>query len=448
MDRLVDLSPSAFGSRLRSLGTHRAWWVREGSGRMRVSHPALGEIGESLAAGIGGAQEHEAVFLGIAPTSGALFGAFLHSTTRGQAQGGLRHGPYETLEAFLHDGLRLSWGMSRKSALAGLWWGGGKGLIAQQEGMPLEGEARHTLYREYGDFVSSLGGCYVTAEDAGTRPEDIAAVFERTRFVTCIPPGRGGAGNPAPATAAGVVCGIEAALDSCQRPGLEGRRVAMQGLGNVGASMVDQLLARGIGSLVASEISPERCGELSHRWRDAPVEVRLTSPGDHDILLEPCDVLIPNALGGVIGPEVIPRLQTSLICGAANNPLVREERDGTDLDRRGVVYVPDFVVNRMGIVAVANEQYGRVEPDPEIERHLDPSWEHSIPAVTARVLRMARSEGLTPVEAANRLAERLCRRPHPLFELRSRRIVRSLLRSGWEHAGASCGAPARAVAAR
>ena len=445
MDRLLDLPPGAFVAQLRRLGTQRAWWIREGSGRMRVSHPALEEIGEALAAGIGGAQEHEAIFLAAAPTSGALFGAFLHCTTRGQAQGGLRHWPYETLEAFLHDGLRLSWGMSRKSALAGLWWGGGKGLIAQQEGKPLEGDARRTLYREYGDFVSSLGGCYVTAEDAGTRPEDIATVFEHTRFVTCLPPRFGGAGNPAPATAAGVVCGMEAALDACGRPGLAGKRVAMQGLGNVGSAMVDRLLGRGIGSLGASEISPERCGELSHRWRDAPVEVRLSAAGDQDILLEPCDVLIPNAMGGVIGPDVIPRLQTSMICGAANNPLVREERDGAALHERGIVYVPDFVVNRMGIVAVANEQFGRLDPDPEIERHLDPNWEYGIPAVTEHVLTLARAEGITPVEAANRLAERLCRRPHPLFGRRSQRIVHSLERSGWEQAGRPRG---RAVAAR
>lgn len=428
MERLLDLPPDAVARELQKLGSGRAWWVREG-GRLEASHDELPEIREFLEEGADGARGHEAVFLAVGPESGALFGAFLHDTARGQAQGGLRRWAYPDLAAFLADGLRLSWGMSRKNALAGLWWGGGKGLIAC-EGEP-DAAARRTLYLEFGDFVSSLGGCYVTAEDVGTRSEDVACVFERTRFVTCIPAACGGAGNPSPATAAGVVCGMEAALEACELGSLAGRRVAMQGLGNVGAAMVDLLLARGVGQVVASEISATRCGELAERWRDAPVEVRLTRPEDRDVLVEPCDVLVPNALGGVIGPEIIPRLQTRMVCGAANNPLVREDRDGAALEERGIVYVPDFVVNRLGIVAVANEQYGRLEGDPAIARHLDPDWEHGIPAVTRHVLGMAREAGIPPVEAASRLAERRWSEPHPLFPERSRAIMQGLVRSGW-----------------
>ncbi len=430
MDRLLDLPPDALARELKRLGTGRAWWAREGD-RLRASHEALLEITGFLQEGVGGARGHEAVFLAVGPESGALFGAFLHATARGQAQGGLRRWPYPDLAAFLRDGLRLSWGMSRKNALAGLWWGGGKGLIAGSESPP-DDHSRRILYREYGDFVSSLGGCYVTAEDAGTRPQDVATVFERTRFVTCVPADRGGAGNPGPATAAGVVCGMEAALEACGLDGLPGRHVAMQGLGNVGTAMVDLLLARGVRSVVASEISATRCGELAERWRDAPVEVRLAHPDDTDPLLEPCDVLVPNALGGVIGPELIPRLQTRMICGAANNPLVREDRDGTALMERGIVYMPDFVVNRMGIVSVANEQYGRLEGDSAVLRHLDPGWEHGIPAVTKRVLSLARDAGISPVEAANRLAESRWHEPHPLFPGRTGAIIQGLVRSGWE----------------
>ena len=224
---------------------------------------------------------------------------------------------------------------------------------------------------------------------------------------------------------------MEAALRAHGLEGLAGRRIAMQGLGNVGTAMVDLLLARGVGSIVASEISARRCGELAARWRDGPVEVRLSRPEDTDLLLEPCDVLVPNALGGVIGPELIPRLQTRMICGAANNPLVREDRDGAALADRGITYVPDFVINRMGIVAVANEQYGRLEDDPAILRHLDPGWEDGIPAVTARLLELARDAGILPVDAANRLAESRWHEPHPLFPGRSRAIMRALTQSDW-----------------
>ncbi|MCP5060312.1 MAG: Glu/Leu/Phe/Val dehydrogenase [bacterium] len=402
MERLLDLPPRTVAGELRELGGGFASWIRQGS-NLEASHDSLLEISDFLEEGVGGARGHEAVFLAVGPETGALFGAFLHATSRGQAQGGLRRWRYPDLATFLSDGLRLSWGMSRKNALAGLWWGGGKGLIAGPENP--DDATRRLLYQEYGDFVSSLSGCYITAEDAGTWPEDIASVFERTRFVTCIPARCGGAGNPAPYTAAGVVCGMEAALEAQDLDGLAGRRIAMQGLGNVGTVMVDLLLARGVGSIVASEISATRCGELATRWREAPVEVRLSRPEDTDLLLEPCDVLVPNALGGVIGPEIIPRLQTRMICGAANNPLMREDRDGAALAERGITYVPDFVVNRMGIVAVANEQYGRLEKDPAVARHLDPAWEDGIPAVTRRLLELSRDAGIPPVEAANRLAE-------------------------------------------
>lgn len=428
MDRLLDLPPDDVARELRRLGSGRAWWVRRGAS-LEASHDSLLEITDFLEEGVGGAQGHEAIFLAVGPESGGLFGIFLHATARGQAQGGLRRCSYPDLATFLRDGLRLSWGMSRKIALAGLWWGGGKGLIAGSD-EPDEA-TRRLLYQEFGDFVSSLGGCYVTAEDAGTDSDDIATVFERTRFVTCIPSAYGGAGNPAPATAAGVVCGMEAALRTHGLEGLPGKRIAMQGLGNVGTAMVDLLLARGVGSIVASEISARRCGELAARWHDAPVEVRLSRPEDTDLLLEPCDVLVPNALGGVIGPELIPRLQTRMICGAANNPLAREDRDGAALAERGITYVPDFVVNRMGIVAVANEQYGRLEADPAILRHLDPDWKDGIPTVTTRLLELARDSGIPPVEAANRLAESRWNEPHPLFPGRSQAILQALTQSDW-----------------
>ncbi len=374
------------------------------------------------------------MFLAVS-SQGDLFGAFLHRLARGQAQGGLRRWPYRDLEAFLRDGLRLARGMGRKNALAGLWWGGGKGLIARPPGAdPPAGEARRALYREYGDFVSSLGGCYVTAEDAGTRPEDVAAVFERTRFTTCIPPERGGSGNPSAATARGVVCGMEAALEAEELGPLEGRCVAMQGLGNVGAAMVDALLAHGVARVVASEISWARCRELAERWRQAPVEVRHCHPEDPAVLCEPCDVLAPNALGGVLGPETIPRLRARIVCGAANNPLADEERDGAALLARGIAYVPDYVVNRMGIVSCANEQYGVMRPDPAVERHLERDYAHGIFAVTRRVLVDARERGIPTPRAAAELADRLAEERHPVWGERARELVQAVLHGDW-HAG-------------
>jgi len=408
----------------------RAWLRAEPQGRVCASHAEL----DALARGVEQAEwrRHEVVFLGVGPETGALMSATLHRTARGQAQGGLRHARYESVGAFLGDGLRLAEAMGRKCALAGLWWSGGKGLIARQEGRsPSDRGYRDTLYREYGDFVSSLRGCYVTAEDAGTTPEDLAAVFSRTRFATCIPPAFGGSGNPSAATAAGVIRGMEAALEFLGGSGLRGARVAMQGVGHVGEAMVEGLLERGVGRIIASDVRAAPCRSLRDRFHGAPLEVRQVDPADASILAEACDVLAPNALGGVLGPQTIPRIDARIVCGAANNQLLDEARDGAALAARGILHVPEFVVNRMGIVQCANEQYGRPVPDPAVERHLDPSYEDGIPAVTRRILASAAEQDIPPHEAANRLADELLAQPHPLWPGRTEAIVRALTEGDW-----------------
>lgn len=386
---------------------------------------AIAAAAEEAAAGAG----IEAVFLGVGARSGALFGAFLHRLDRGQAQGGLRRGAYGDLAAFVRDGARLAVAMGRKNALAGLWWSGGKGLVASPP--ELAPEARRTLYREYGAFVSSLRGAYVTAEDAGTTPDDVAEVFAATRFVTCIPEAAGGSGNPSSATARGVVCGLDAALAATEGGTIAGGRFVVQGLGQVGTEVVALLLARGAAGVVAGDVDATRCETARGRFAGAPLEVRRCAPDDPSLLAEPCDALLPCALGGVLGPGTIPTLRTRLVCPAANNPLEDEVRDARAAAARGVVVVPDFVVNRMGIVRCANEAFGAPRPDPEIERHLDPDDAEGIPAVVRRVLELAAAEGTTPVEAAFALADARCAEAHPLFGDRARRIVRTLVEEGW-----------------
>lgn len=460
---LLDARPDELAARLARSGEPPALlWREPATGELRASHPALEPLAAWLAQGAeGAAQGHEAVFLAAGPQTGALFGAFLHRTARGQAQGGLRRQAYGTLREFLVDGLRLAHAMGRKCALAGLWWGGGKGLIAPPSGGPEgapeagsrpergPGEApdfRRRLYREYGAFVSALRGCYVTAEDAGTAPEDMAAVFERTRFATCIPPALGGSGSPAEATARGVVAGMEAALEAEGLGPLAGKRVAVQGLGNVGLPLVERLLERRVAGIVASETNPARCDAARERLRGAPVEVRDAAAGDASILGEPCDVLAPNALGAVLDDATVPGVRARVVCGAANNPLADEARHARALHERGVLYVPDYIVNRMGIVQCANEQYGSLEPDPAVERHLDPAWEASIPATVRRVLAQARAEGVPPLEAAERLADALAEEPHPIWGHRAAAIVASLAReAGLETADAPRSAARRSA---
>lgn len=430
MERLSEQSPQALARALEARGLARAWLRGGLAGRVRASHPDLDELARHVAEGDW--RGHDAVFLAVGPETGALMSATLHRTARGQAQGGLRHAAYQSVSAFLSDGLRLAEAMGRKCALAGLWWSGGKGLIARQPHRdPQDRGYREVLYREYGDFVSSLRGCYVTAEDAGTTPEDLAAVFARTRFVTCIPRAFGGSGNPSAATAAGVLCGMEAALDHLGLGSLRDKRVAVQGLGHVGEALLRGLLERGVRGIVGSDVRADRCRDIEERFRDAPLEVRCSPPADETILAEPCDVLAPNALGGVLHPRSIPTLRARLVCGAANNQLLDEDRDGAALAARGITHVPEFVVNRMGIVSCANEQYGRPVPDPAVERHLDPAFEDGIPAVTRRVLEQAAAQGVPPHRAANDMADALLERGHPLWGERTHAIVRGLTEGDW-----------------
>lgn len=428
-----DLPPEAFAAELRARGVRRAWLAPDAS--RAASHPHLEGVARDLARDPAW-DGHEAVFLAVGPETGALLSATLHCTTRGQAQGGLRHWRYPRVLDFLRDGLRLSRAMSRKNALAGLWWGGGKGGIAR--GARADDPAfRRALYREYGRFVTSLRGAYVTAEDAGTRPEDMAEVAACTRFATCVPVAMGGSGNPSPATARGVLLGMDAALAFAGLGGIAGRSVAMQGLGNVGAAMLEGLLLAGASRVVASDLDPERVAALRRRLvalgggAQQRASLRVTAPEDVGILAEPCDVLAPNALGGVLSPQTIPKLRARVVCGAANAPLAEGARDAAALAARGVLYVPSFVVNRMGIVQCANEQYGSPRPDPAVERHLDPDAPDGIRRTTLRVLERARAEGTTPLAAAEALADERLREPHPIWGDRGRALVRSLLEGEW-----------------
>ncbi len=434
MSAILESTPEQLAARLLAEGSGRAFF-RWDSDQQRVvaSAPWLEDAAAELESGNHGYRQHEAVFLAVGPRTGSLFGAFLHNTSRGQGQGGLRLWSYAKTQDFLWDGLRLSLGMGRKCALAGVWWGGGKGVIAKMPGAPYrDASYRRNLYREFGEFVTSLRGAYVTAEDVGTSPQDMAEVFQTTRFVTCVPPELGGSGNPSLATAAGVVCAMEAAIDWNGAGDLQGKRIAMQGCGNVGSAMIEELLARRVEHIRIAEISSEMRGALLDRFGGEPVDVQLVRPGDLDILGSDCDVLVPNALGGVLNPKTIPSLQTPIVCGAANNQLADDERDAAAIAARGILFVPDFLCNRMGIVQCGNEQYGHVHDDPAVERHLGRVWEGSIFCTTQRVLTRAREEGVTPVTAANRVADERVQESHPIWGHRARAIIDSLVSEGWD----------------
>ena len=426
------MSPAAFAAELSGLGLRRASFILQGESLL-ASHPALSPLAAELVANRRDFDGHEAVFLELGQKTSSLLAAFLHRTVRGQGAGGVRRWPYATLGALLDDGLRLSRGMGRKNALAGLWWGGGKGIIAATERDSVD---RAAVYEDYGRFVTSLRGYYVTAEDVGTQPSDMAAIFRTTRFVTCVPPELGGSGNPSFATARGVVSAMEAAVAACLGGDLAGRSVAVQGLGNVARAMIGELLERRVERIVASDIDARQLETARARFAadGARLSLRQVAADDTGIYREPVDVFAPSALGGVLNPETIPLITAKIVCGAANNQLLDDQRDDQLLADRGIVYVPDFVANRMGIVNCANEQYGVLPEDPSVLRHFDPAWDNSLWAITTRVLERARLERITTTRAANALADELGAVPHPLWPGRGQQIRNALVRERWhEH---------------
>lgn len=440
---LTSCTPEAFVEELRGLGLRRAAFVQAGlvssaadggssNGELYCSHARLEALARGLVGNTRDYAGHQAVFLEVGEQTGALMGAFLHRSRRGQGIGGVRLWRYPSVTDFLNDGLRLALGMGRKNALAGLWWGGGKGVIARPPGEQHTDPAyRAKLFHEYGRFITSLRGAYVTAEDVGTTPEDMAQVYTVTRFVASAPEAVGGSGNPSPATARGVVCAMEAAVDYLGLGDLRGKVVAMQGVGNVGSCMLPLLLDRGVAKVIAADVSAEAARVLTHQYAGAPVQIRTVTPGDREIFAEPCDIFAPNALGGILDPDNISLLRTKIVCGAANNQLLDQQRDAQLLARRSITYVPDFVANRMGIVNCANEQYGSIENDPAINRHYDKGWQGSVYRVTQEVLRRAAAAGITSTQAANALADELSEQPHPIFPDRAGAIVSALMAQGW-----------------
>ncbi|RMH45718.1 MAG: Glu/Leu/Phe/Val dehydrogenase [Gammaproteobacteria bacterium] len=285
--------------------------------------------------------DHEQIVFCSDPDSGLKAIICIHNTNLGPAVGGCRMWEYNTDEGALVDALRLSRGMSYKNAMAGLAMGGGKSVII---GNPktMKSEA---LFRAFGRFVESLGGKYITAEDVGITPDDMAIVNKETRHVLGL---EGKSGDPSPVTAYGVYRGMQAAVKHrLGRDSLEGIRVAVQGVGHVGYYLCRHLAEEGA-QLVVCDINKESVDRVVNEFGATPVDV-------NDIYAQDVDVYAPCALGATINDDTIPRLKASIVAGAANNQLA-EDRHGEVLKRRGILYAPDYVINAGGIINVSFEE--------------------------------------------------------------------------------------------
>lgn len=270
----------------------------------------------------------------------------IHNTNLGPALGGCRMWPYASDEEALRDVLRLSRGMTYKSAMANLKLGGGKAVIIGNH----RTQKTDALLHAMGDFVESLGGRYITAEDSGTSVEDMKKIGERTAYAGGVVDGSEHGGDPSPTTAYGTFVGLKAAAQyRLGRSDLQGLKVAIQGVGNVGFRLARHLHEAGA-ELIVSDIFPDNTERAARELGAKVVE------GDA-IFDQNVDVFAPCALGAIINDETIGRLKASVIAGAANNQLA-EERHGEMLQSREILYAPDYVINAGGIIDVYYQRTG------------------------------------------------------------------------------------------
>ncbi len=333
---------------------------------------------------------HEQVVFGCDEKTGLKAIIAVHNTKLGPALGGCRMWPYANSGEALTDVLRLSRGMTYKSAMVGLKLGGGKAVII--------GDARKQktpeLMRAMGEFVESVGGRYITAEDSGTSVADMKLMAERTEHVSGIKEqvdaeGNVLTGDPSPSTALGTYLGLKAAVQFKLDRDLSGIKVAIQGLGSVGYRLACHLKAAGA-ELFVTDIHHD---SLDKAERELGATV--VKPGD--IFGLDVDVFAPCALGAIINDETIGQLKARVIAGASNNQLA-EVGHGEILRRQGVLYAPDYVINAGGIIDVYYQQVGG---NPEqIRKHVE-----GIEGILMQVFERAEYEGLTTQAIADVMAE-------------------------------------------
>lgn len=295
---------------------------------------------------------HEKVLFATDEKTGLKAIIGVHSTARGPACGGCRFWTYENSAAALDDALRLSQGMSYKNVMADLPIGGGKSVIMKPEG----NFDREALFQAFGRAVDALNGNYITAEDVGVSPADMMSVHKATNHVTGLPEGKAASGDPSPVTAEGVFRGIRACVKRATgSDDMTGIRVAVQGAaGHVGTYLCGHLAKAGA-EIIVADMNVDALQK--HVSEFGATIVDKDAIYDQDV-----DVFAPCALGSVINPETIDRLKVRMVAGAANNQLATREM-GAELQKRGILYAPDYVINAGGIINVTGEIRGDYDPE-------------------------------------------------------------------------------------
>jgi len=311
----------------------------------------------------------------------------VHDTTLGPSLGGMRMLPYASEDEALFDVLRLSRGMTYKSAVADTGLGGGKSVVI---GDPKTKSVQ--LFEAMGAFVDALGGKYITAEDMNIGIADLEIVRRKTKWVTGLSRENGGSGNPSPYTARGAFHGMRAVLEeSFGSPSFKGRRVLIQGVGAVGGRLAELLKEAGA-HVIICDIDEARVASLTkqHGYESVSDAVHLDVP---------CDVYSPCARGATLNDKTLPRLKCKAIAGVANNQL-HEPRHGDVLRQMGILYAPDYVINAGGIINVSLELIPGGYVESKAVAKIDRVYDN-----LKQVFAIARQQKVSTHLAADHLAE-------------------------------------------
>ncbi len=333
-------------------------------------------------------------------TSGLKAIIAIHDTTLGPALGGTRMWTYKSEEDAVVDALRLARGMTYKNAAMGLNLGGGKAVII---GNPKTDKSEE-LFRAYGKFVDSLGGRYITAEDVGTCVEDMEYIHYETQNVVGLP---GKSGDPSPATAYGVFCGIKAC---CQKAygseNLSDKIVAIQGIGHVGYCLAKHLHKAGA-KLIVTDIFAENIKKAVNDFNAEAVK-------PEEIYSVKCDIFAPCALGAIINDETIPKLNCDIIAGSANNQL-KEPKHGDVLKEKGILYAPDYVINGGGVINVAEEVFYETYSRERAMRKISKIYYKLL-----RVFEISEQKNIPTHIAANKMAEERINKIRKICKIRTK----------------------------
>jgi leucine dehydrogenase len=334
-----------------------------------------------------GGMEHEQVvfFQDLATGLKGIIG--IHDTTLGPSLGGCRIWNYTDEASALWDVLRLSRGMTFKSAISGIDLGGGKAVIINSD----KSQRTEAFWRKFGQYVNSLGGKYITAEDVGTSTQEISYIMKETTAVAGKPTDQGGTGDPSPYTAKGVFLGIKAGVKQAfGTDELSGRTITVQGVGHVGHYLVEHLVKAGA-RVIVTDINTDNINAVVKNYG-----VEVVSPDAiYDVA---CDVYSPCALGATINSDTIGRLKCAVIAGAANNQLADEVLHGRMLLDKGITYAPDFLINAGGVISCYREV--KTLSDAETMGYIDAIYNK-----TLQIFQRAHTENLTTQEAAMRIAK-------------------------------------------